>query len=288
MTMEKGMKQGVLYVVSTPIGNLEDLTFRAVRILKEVRLIAAEDTRRAKILLTAYDIHTPITSLHDWNEARKGAALIGRIHDGFDVAYVSDAGTPLVSDPGYLLVRKAIEAGIKVVPVPGVSAVTAAMSVAGLPSDRFSFSGFLPAKESQRRHFLDLLRNIEETLIFFESPRRLLSSLKNIEEILGDREIVITRELTKLFEEIYRGKVSEIRMALKDMNIRGEITLLIAGKKKVAPTNQEEEIISRFEKLKKTPNLSIRDIVDRISGEVHLPRKTVYRAVLQTMRDTQN
>jgi 16S rRNA (cytidine1402-2'-O)-methyltransferase len=288
MTMEKEMKQGVLYVVSTPIGNLEDITFRAVRVLKKVRLIAAEDTRRAKILLAAYDIHTPITSLHDWNEARKGAALISRIHDGFDVAYVSDAGTPLVSDPGYLLVRKAIEAGIKVVPVPGVSAVTAAMSVAGLPSDRFSFSGFLPAKESQRRHFLDLLRNMEETLIFFESPRRLLSSLKNIEEILGDREIVITRELTKLFEEIYRGKVSEIRTALKDMNIRGEITLLIAGRKKVAPTNQEEEIISRFEKLKKTPNLSIRDIVDRISGEVHLPRKTVYRAVLQTMRDTQN
>lgn len=281
------MKQGVLYVVSTPIGNLEDITFRAVRVLKEVKLVAAEDTRRARKLFSAYDIRTPITSLHDWNELRKGTALIRRIQEGMDIAYISDAGTPLVSDPGYLLVRNAIEAGVQVVPVPGVSAVTAAMSVAGLPSSRFFFSGFLPAKETQRRHFLDSIRDREETLIFFESPRRLLSSLKNIEEILGDREIVITRELTKLFEEIYRGTVSEIRNALKEMNLRGEITLLIAGRKEVPPMNQEEEIISRVEKLKKTSQLSIRDIVERISGEMHLSRKVVYRTVLQMMEGTQ-
>ena len=196
---------GTLYVVATPIGNLEDITLRAIRILKEVRLIAAEDTRRTRILLDKYGISTPLTSLYDQNEAKKSGLLIARLLEGEDVAYVSDAGTPGISDPGYILVREAVSLGIRVAPVPGASALIAALSVSGLPMDSFIFLGFLPSKSMRRRQLLTSLREEERTLIFYESPHRLLASLNDIAALLGDREVVVSREMTKIYEEFLRG-----------------------------------------------------------------------------------
>jgi 16S rRNA (cytidine1402-2'-O)-methyltransferase len=196
---------GTLYVVATPIGNLEDITLRAIRILKEVRLIAAEDTRRTRILLDKYEISTPLTSLYDQNEAKKSGLLIARLLKGEDVAYVSDAGTPGISDPGYILVREAVSRGIRVAPIPGASALIAALSVSGLPMDSFVFLGFLPSKSMRRRKLLTSLREDERTLIFYESPHRLLASLKDIAAVLGDREMVVSREMTKIHEKFLRG-----------------------------------------------------------------------------------
>ena len=203
-------RQGQLYVVATPIGNLEDITLRAIRILKEVRLIAAEDTRHTRILLDKYQIPTPLTSLYDQNEEKKSDLLLARLQKGEDIAYVSDAGTPGISDPGFILVRKAISLGIRVVPVPGSSALIAALSVSGLPMDSFVFLGFLPAKQARRRQLLASLKQEERTLVFYESPRRLLSSLQDIDELLGEREVVVSREMTKIYEEFLRGPAGRL------------------------------------------------------------------------------
>ena len=201
---------GTLYMVATPIGNLEDITLRAIRILQEVRLIAAEDTRHTRILLDKYQICTPLTSLYDQNEAKKSDLLLARLQKGEDIAYVSDAGTPGISDPGYILVRKAISRSIRVVPVPGASALIAALSVSGLPMDSFIFLGFLPAKQARRRQLLASLQQEERTLVFYESPRRLLSSLQDIDALLGERAVVVSREMTKMYEEFLRGPAGRL------------------------------------------------------------------------------
>lgn len=279
-----GQKKGVLYIVATPIGNLEDISLRAIRVLKEVHLIAAEDTRRTKKLLSAYQINTPMTSLYEQNERKKRGMLVAKMNEGYDCAYVSDAGTPGISDPGYLLVQEALAQAIAVVPIPGACAAIAALSVSGLPMDRFVFFGFLPAKAGRRRQFLKSVAQETKTMIFYESPNRLKDSLSDIQCILGSRMIVVTRELTKIYEEIFRGPVREVIETVEKRTLKGEITLVVGGKEQQALTCPEEAIralIAQYETL----SLSKRDLIDRIAGELNVPRNSVYRAVMNA-KDT--
>ena len=222
--------KGTLYIVSTPIGNREDITLRALRILKEVDLIAAEDTRHTSLLLKHFGIQTPLTSYFEGNELKKKEFILFKLRQGDQIALVSDAGTPGISDPGFRLIQTAIENQIPIVPIPGPSAAIAALSVSGLPTDAFLFKGFLPHKSKKRRDLLKQLEEVRETLIFYESPHRLVESLEDILVVLGDREIVLTRELTKIYEEILRGKVSEIKTQIGERKLKGEITLIISGK----------------------------------------------------------
>ncbi|MCS6925103.1 MAG: 16S rRNA (cytidine(1402)-2'-O)-methyltransferase, partial [Candidatus Binatia bacterium] len=240
---------GLLYVVATPIGNLEDITLRALRVLKEVDLIAAEDTRRTKKLLAHYGITTRLTSYYDQIEARKAPTLIAALQAGQSIALVSDAGTPGVADPGYRLVKGAIAAGIPVVPVPGPSALVALLSIGGLPTDRFVFEGFLPAKKSQREKALQRLREEERTLVFFEAPHRLMAMLSDLERICGDRQVVVGRELTKMFEEVVRGRVSEVRARLRGRPIKGEVALLVAGQETAAGAEEEGPLAEEIRRL---------------------------------------
>jgi 16S rRNA (cytidine1402-2'-O)-methyltransferase len=222
--------QGTLYIVSTPIGNLEDITLRALRILREADLIAAEDTRRTSVLLRNFDIQTPLTSYFEGNELKKREFLLSKLKQGKKIALVSDAGTPGISDPGFRLIQLVIENQIPVIPIPGPSAVITALSVSGLPTDAFLFMGFLPHKSKKRRDLLKSLEGARETLIFYESPHRLSETLNDIMDILGEREMVLTRELTKMYEEILRGKVSKIQNQIEGRKLKGEITLVIEGK----------------------------------------------------------
>jgi 16S rRNA (cytidine1402-2'-O)-methyltransferase len=281
-------KKGTLYVVSTPIGNMEDITLRALRILKEVHLIAAEDTRRTRKLLNVYDINCPLTSLHDQNELKKSASIISRLNDGMDVAYVSDAGTPGISDPGYILINQAIDHAINVVPIPGPSAVVAALSASGLPMDSFAFLGFLPSRAGKRKQQLESLRDEKKTMVFYESPRRILATLKEIEKILGNRNAVIVRELTKVYEEILRGNLRELINTLQKRDIKGEITLLISGAEKHPEPYSREKLTTRYNELHTDPNLSTRDIVNIISEEMGMQRKEVYKEVLQYLKEFEN
>ena len=223
---------GVLYVVATPIGNLDDISARALRILREVALIAAEDTRHSQRLLQHFGINTPLQACHEHNEREQGGRFLTRLLAGDDVALISDAGTPLISDPGFHLVRQARAAGVRVVPVPGPSAVIAALSAAGLPSDRFIFEGFLPAKAAGRRARLEALREEPRTLIFYEAPHRLLESLEALRDTLGaERQVVLARELTKTFETLKGLPAGELCEWVRgDANQqRGECVLLVAG-----------------------------------------------------------
>jgi 16S rRNA (cytidine1402-2'-O)-methyltransferase len=218
---------GTLYVVATPIGNLEDVTLRALRVLKEVGLIACEDTRRTRTLLAHFGIHVPVTSYFEHNKLTKGPAILKTLGEGRSVALVTDAGTPGISDPGFLLVRAAREAGVPVVPVPGPSAVIAALSAAGVPADRFVFDGFLPVKPGRRLHRLEALRDLEMTVVCYESPHRILASLDAIAQVFGEREIVAAREMTKQFEEIVRGSARQLAARFAAARVRGEFTLII-------------------------------------------------------------
>lgn len=218
-----------LYVVSTPIGNLEDITLRALRVLKGVDLVAAEDTRHTGMLLKHYGIKKRLESYHDFNKERKAPVLIDGLKAGGSVAVTSDAGTPGISDPCYLLVKLAIQADIKVVPVPGASALLSALVVSGLPTDRFSFEGFLPAKSGKRRKRLEELRQEKRTLVFYESPHRLLKTLEEISRIIGERKMVVARELTKKFEEIKRGTSEEIKEYFQKNKPKGELVLVVEG-----------------------------------------------------------
>jgi len=219
---------GTLYLVSTPIGNLEDITQRAVRLLGEADVIACEDTRHTQKLLNHYGITTPTVSYHEHNERERAAELLDRLKDGRDVAVVSDAGTPAISDPGFRLARMAIENEIKVVPVPGASALITALVASGLPTDEFFFGGFLPSRSGARRARLNELRSIDATLIFYEGPHRIAATLKDAREILGERHAVVARELTKMHEEIARGRLSELGARFSsDRSARGEMVLII-------------------------------------------------------------
>jgi 16S rRNA (cytidine1402-2'-O)-methyltransferase len=278
---EKKNQKGILYVVATPIGNLEDMTFRAVRTLKKVQLIAAEDTRRTGKLLKIYQIQTPLVSLRDQNELKKSNYLISKMMEGMDIAYVSDAGTPGISDPGYILVNQAAAGDIRIVPIPGVSAVIAALSVAGLPSDNFTFEGFLPSKMNKRRNFLVTLKEEERTLVFYESPKRIGPTLVELLKIFGDRKVAILRELTKVHEEILRGSISEIIALLYGRVIKGEITLIVAGKQKASTSTKDELIYKSYEALRVETGLSTRDKINRIAMETGLSKKKVYQEIIK-------
>lgn len=237
------MLQSGLYVVATPIGNLEDMTYRAVRILAECDLIAAEDTRHSRKLLAHYNVNTPMRAFHEHNEARLTTELLDRVTAGSSVSLISDAGTPLVSDPGYRLVKGARDAGLPVFAVPGPSAVTAALSVAGLPSDRFAFEGFLPGAQVARRKKLEALVHEPRTLVFFESSHRIQASIRDMASVFGSgRIIALCRELTKTFETVLKGPLSEINLILEEdgNQSRGEFVILVG-----ASEADEDEVLGR-------------------------------------------
>ena len=243
MKNSDGLKplKGTLYIVSTPIGNLEDITLRALRILKEVDLIAAEDTRHTGILLKHFGIRKPLTSYFEGNELKKKELILSRLKQGDQIALVSDAGTPGISDPGFRLIRLAIENQIQIIPIPGPSAVITALSIAGLPTDSFFFKGFLPHKSKKRRELFQQFEEVRETLIFYESPHRISETLQDILDIFGDREMVLTRELTKIYEEVLRGKAGEILNQIGEKKLKGEITLVISGKTRQKLKKENDE-----------------------------------------------
>ncbi len=271
---------GTLYIVSTPIGNLEDITLRALHILKDVRIIAAEDTRHTQKLLQHYHISTAQTSYHDHNKEEKAEILISRLQEGHDVALVSDAGTPGISDPGYYLINRAIEEGIRVMPVPGPTASIAALSISGLPTDAFVFEGFLPSKKTARQKKLRELSGERRTLILFEAPHRLASTLKDIAEVLGDRKIVLTRELTKIFEEVIRGRVSEVIAKIEGRRLKGEMTLLLEGAQEGPAAGEAPDLHEYLKMLIEEEGLSLKDAVSKASKDLGIPRNRVYKEAL--------
>lgn len=230
--------KGSLYIVSTPIGNLADFTYRSVEILRRVHLIAAEDTRRTRILLNHYQIQTPLSSFHSYNQIKKGPGFVDILNQGKDLALVSDAGTPGISDPLFHLVRLAIESGISVYSIPGPSAAIAALTVSGLPVDRFVFEGFLPVKKRRRKRLGELAKE-KRTIILYESPHRMERTLRDLHEAFGDRKIVVARELTKMFEEVIRSSLAEMQSG-QGRKWRGEVTLVIAGCSEETDNNSDE------------------------------------------------
>jgi 16S rRNA (cytidine1402-2'-O)-methyltransferase len=275
------MPSGILYIVASPIGNLEDITLRALRVLKEVDLIAAEDTRHTKKLLARYGIATPLTSYHQHNEKTKSAFLVQRLSSGCRLALISDAGTPTVSDPGFRLVQGAIQAGIPVVPIPGPSALTAVLSASGLPTQRFIFEGFLPARKAQRREKLRSLREEQRSLLFYEVPHRVEESLQDLLEVLGDREMVLGREMTKLHEEFIRGRVSELVAQAKIKEWRGEMTLVVEGKRdRDKDRDRDRDLRSEIKKLQKE-GMRVKEIAEVLGERFSLSKREVYRLVLE-------
>jgi len=276
---------GTLYVVATPIGNLADITQRAIQILKDVELIACEDTRHTRKLLQHFGINTKTTSYHEHNENQRGDELLDLLKQGSDSAVVSDAGTPAISDPGFRLVRSAIENEITVVPVPGPSALITALVAAGLPTDEFFFAGFLPPRASARQTRLRGLASVPGTLIFYEAPHRLAATLKDAYETLGEREAVVARELTKLHEEVKRGRLSDLVEHYSQVEPRGEIVLLIdrnSIETGEAESNSERsvgELVAQFE----AEGIDHRAALKKAARELKLSRAEAYRK-LQTER----
>jgi 16S rRNA (cytidine1402-2'-O)-methyltransferase len=276
---------GTLFVVATPIGNLEDITLRALRVLRTVSLVAAEDTRHTRTLLQHYDIPTPLTSLHEHNERRKGQELVARLLAGESIALVSDAGTPLVADPGFLLVRDAIAANVRVEAVPGPSAAVAALSVSGLPAESFLFLSFAPSRSAARRRWLEGLKAERRTIVFFETPHRIADTLADLADVLGNRWVVVARELTKVHESLYRGWVRDL--VKNDIPERGEFVVLVSDQESapIGPVDSasnvadELTVTQMFGLLTNTNALSRRDAVARIARERHMSRQDVYRAI---------
>lgn len=273
-----------LHLVATPIGNLADMTIRALATLARADIIACEDTRVTGKLKAAFGIETALTPYHEHNADRAGPALIERLKRGEIVALVSDAGTPLVSDPGFRLVRAAIEAGIAVIPVPGPSAVLAALAAAGLPTDRFLFAGFLPPREKARRDALAALAGIDATLVIYESSNRLAASLADMAACLGEREAVVARELTKLHEEFRRESLSALAANAGDMTAKGEIAVVIAPPEAAAPPGAEDVEALLREALSR---LGVRDAAAEIAAATGLPRRTLYNQALSLKADAE-
>ncbi len=278
------MLAGTLFIVATPIGNLEDITLRALRTLAEVSLIAAEDTRHSQKLLTHFGISGKLTSYHDHNKEEKAEVLVARLKEGESVALVSDAGTPGISDPGYYLINRAVEEGIAVVPVPGVTAAMAAISVSGLPTDAFVFEGFLPQKQSRRKARLEELKAERRTIIIYEAPHRINACLRDAYAAFGDRRAALARELTKIHEEILRGKISDILREVASREPRGEYTLVIEGAREKGP-GEEVSVLSladHVEKLIREEGLTRKDAVEKVAKLRGVPRKTVYNESIKT------
>ena len=267
-----------LYLVSTPIGNLEDITLRALRVLREADLIACEDTRQTRKLLDHFGIAKPTVSYHEHNEAARARELAEKLAAGANIALVSDAGTPLVSDPGYRLVKAAIEAGVPVVPIPGASAALSALAGSGLPTDSFRFCGFLPAKQGQRRKTLEALRGESCTLIFYEAPHRVMESLTDIETVFGERPVVVARELTKMHEEFLRGTAAAVRAQLSGrVAVKGEITILIGKQEEsVADEAAAEREVRSLER----QGMARMEAVKQVAKALRIPKRELYRRVI--------
>jgi 16S rRNA (cytidine1402-2'-O)-methyltransferase len=271
---------GVLYVVATPLGNLEDMTLRAIRVLAEVALIACEDTRRTARLLQAHGISTPTTSYFEHNEKWKGEKILAAVRDGRSVALVSDAGTPGISDPGYRLVRDARAEGLRVIPVPGPSAVVAALSVSGLPSDRFVFVGFLPSRAGARVRALGELASLRETLVFYESPLRVVAALGDMRDVLGDRDVFLCREATKVHEEYVRGTVTTVLAALAARDeVKGEVVLVVSGAGEPPPASAGD--VSETYAALVAEGRTRREAVKETARRHGLPARQVYAQVLK-------
>ena len=284
--MDKNKTRGILYICGTPIGNLEDITIRVLNILKEVKLIAAEDTRHTKKLLIHYQVNTKVTSYHEYNKFKKAPYLVEILKNGQDIALVSDAGMPGISDPGYVLINLALNNNIKIIPIPGVSALITALVVSGLPTDKFVFEGFLPRKIKERKRYFKSIKNEERTIIFYETPHRLKRALKDMVEILGDRKIVIARELTKKYEEIIRGKLNLVLSEMNTKEIKGEITLVVQGgiKKKGNDTIdflKDECIMEKYLKKLKNQGYSNKDIIKITQEKLNIPKNLIYKKLLE-------
>jgi 16S rRNA (cytidine1402-2'-O)-methyltransferase len=270
---------GTLYIVATPIGNLEDITLRALRVLKLVDLIAAEDTRHTRKLLNHYGISTALISYYDEVESSKSVQLIEQLRAGKQVALVSDAGTPLLSDPGFKLVREAIRNGIRIVPLPGPSALTAALGASGLPADRFVFEGFLAAGKKERRERLNSLREETRALVFFEAPHRINEFMLDVLQVLGDREAVLAREITKIHEEFIRGRISQIIEKLADKTLKGEFTVIVRGAEKgEVPT--EEALKAEIQRLQEK-GLRVKEIAELLGEKYSYPKREIYRLAIE-------
>ena len=276
-------KKGSLYLVATPIGNMEDITLRALRILKESDLIACEDTRRTQKLLSHYGISRPLISYYEHNEAKRIPELIKALEAGKNLAVVSDAGSPGISDPGYRLVRQAVAQGLPVTAVPGPSALILSLSLSGLPTDRFSFYGFLPRTRAGRKKLLTDVSQVPHTLLFFESPHRILKSLEQILEILGNRQAAFCRELTKLFEQVERGPVAELIEKLKDGPQKGEFCIVIAGEKTKEDQDREnrDKRVQAEALLKEFKAMPLKEAAREVALQLGISRREAYQLALQ-------
>ncbi|HKD78721.1 MAG TPA: 16S rRNA (cytidine(1402)-2'-O)-methyltransferase [Candidatus Angelobacter sp.] len=283
--MAEQERKGTLYVVATPIGNLEDMSYRAVRVLKEADLIACEDTRHTAKLLQHYGIDKPTVSYHEHNEAARAEELVAKLEQGLSVAQVSDAGMPGISDPGYRVIKLAIERGAQVVPVPGPSALIAALAASGLPTDSFEFHGFLPAKSGQRRTLLESLRDAKSTVAFYEAPHRIVEAMKDIVEILGEaRPVVLARELTKVHEEFVRGSAAEVLARVHAQEPKGEITLLIGKSDEVAAASGRQNIASRLEEIMREKELDENAALKVLAKEQGVSKSEAYRELQRVRR----
>jgi len=275
---ERQNSTGCLYLVGTPIGNLEDITLRAVRILKEVDQIACEDTRHTQKLLAHYDIHKPLVSYHEHNEGKRAAELAAAMEEGAKIALVSDAGMPLVSDPGHRLVELCLQKHIPLVPIPGPSALLAALSGSGMPTEEFLFVGFLPARSGERRRAFERLRMEERTIILYEAPHRVAQCVADALEILGDRPACLAREVTKLHEEFLRGKLSEVLTSLDERPARGEITLILGppAAEVRAHGDSSQTLAARVEELMQQAKLERKEALKLAAKERGLTRRAAY------------
>jgi 16S rRNA (cytidine1402-2'-O)-methyltransferase len=276
---------GVLYLVATPIGNLEDITLRALRILREADRIAAEDTRHTQKLLAHYEISRPLVSYHEHNEATRAPELIVALEQGAKIALVSDAGMPLVSDPGHRLVALCLRHHIRVVPVPGPSALLAALSASGLPNEEFLFVGFLPQRRGERRRAFERLRIEDRTLILYEAPHRIAECVADAREILGDRQACVAREITKVHEEFRRGKLSEIEASLRERPAKGEITFLIGAGEPSAGAESTQGLTERVDELMRQAKLDRKEALKLAAKERGLTRREAYERVLEEKKE---
>lgn len=281
-------QSGILYICGTPIGNLSDITLRCLETLKKVDLIAAEDTRHTRILLNHYDIKKPVTSYHDFTTQKKTDYILQKLKEGQDIALLSDAGMPGLCDPGYEIINRALENNITLVPIPGVSALTTALVISGFPMQNFVFEGFIPRKKGEKEQFFTRLKEEPRTLIFYETPHRIKETLYTIRKVMGERKIVLARELTKIFEEIIRGKLSEVIEYINSKEVKGEITLVLEGNSARGDSSIvdnidfsiESELVGKITNYLKMGYYN-KDIVSLITEEYHITKKWVYEKIIE-------
>ncbi len=284
--MDNRTSSGTLYIVATPIGNLKDITFRAVETLKSVDLIAAEDTRHSKKLLNHYGITARLISCHEHNEIKRASGFIEELTSGKNIALISDAGTPTISDPGYKLVTAAVNEGIDVIPIPGCSAAIAGLSVSGLPTDTFLFTGFLPKKKKKQESVLADLKTRPETLIFYESPKRIVKLLKTLISEFGDRQAFVAREITKIHEEYLQGSLSDIAETLTGRDsVKGEYVLCVKGQSRQPADVTDDQLAAVLKKEMERATTSTSDLAAQMAERYQLPKKKVYNLIVKLKKE---